>query len=295
MLDHPVWHAYKVLLRRHRNAEATIRLYETVLGDLWAHLAQQGLAWDQVTAELVDEWLKRPCKPGKHGAGLPLQESTAATYGGVGKRFYAEAAARAWLQGGDPLADWRPPSAPAPRPRALPLDAVARLLLVVDPRIRMMLLLGYHQGLRVGEITRLRIEDLALGADPPAIFIRGKGGRNVWMELSPALGPHLRAWLLLRPAAGPLIPNHRDPTRHLNAKYAAELLAAAMRPEVGDSGHALRRTGATQLARQTRDPYLVQAFLRHASVATQASYVGMSPGLLAAALAQLPDPSKETR
>jgi integrase len=173
----------------------------------------------------------------------------------------------------------------------LPVSAVGELLveLASDRRLVMMVILMYQQGLRVGEVCRLSVEDIALGADPPRIRIDGKGGQEDWMPLSAALIPGLRAWLLTRPSSGPLIPNYRFAGEHLSARYGATLLAAAMRPVVGDSGHALRHTGATQLARLTRDPFIVQAFLRHANLGTLSVYVGGAPGL-AAALARLPDP-----
>lgn len=294
--DDDVWQAYETLLRRKRRSPATIDLYRTALRALWAFLGRQGRHWAQVTPELVDAWLERTaCKPGKHGAGLPLSEGTRNTYGRDVQRFYAVASKRGWLEGGSPLEDWTPPPPPPSRPRALPVKAIAELLLINDPRIRIMVLIGYHQALRVGEIVKLRVEDLALHADPPMLLVHGKGGRDVWMPLSPGLVPHLRVFLLIRPSQGPLIPNYRDPGRHLDPKYATALLAAAMRPVVGDSGHALRHTAAQQLRRLTRDPFIVRDALRHSSLEMQASYVGADLELLAGALAKLPDPLQEAR
>lgn len=288
--DDDVWRVYETLLRRKRRSPATIGLYQTALHDLWAFLDRQGLGWSQATPELVDAWLERACKPGKHGAGLPLSEGTRNTYGRDVQRFYAVASKRGWLEGGSPLEDWSPPPPPPTRPRALPVAEIGRLLLLVDPRIRMMVLIGYFQALRVGEIVKLSVTDLALGADPPMLLVHGKGGKKTWMPLSPALVPWLRAFMVTRPSQGPLIPNFRDPGRHLDPKYATALLAAAMRPVVGDSGHALRHTAAQQLRRLTRDPFIVRDALRHSSVDMQSSYVGADLELLAGALAKLPDP-----
>jgi integrase len=273
------WERYVLLLRRRRRSQETIDLYRVVLRELWAFLADQHHDWRQVTPELVDAWLDSQVRAAW----------TRNTYGRVVRRFYACAVSRGWLDGPNPLEDWTPPPAPPPRPRALPLDAIGELLAVVDPRIRMMVLLGYFQALRVGEIVRLSVEDLALGADPPMIRIDGKGGKQVWMPLSPALVGPLRTFLLLRPARGPLIPNHRDPDRHLHPKYAAHLLASVMRPVVGDSGHALRHTAARQLRRQTHDPFLVRDALRHAGLGSLEFYT-QDPETLAAALGLLPDP-----
>lgn len=290
-----VWGAYETLLRRKRRSPTTIGLYRTALHDLWAFGAKRGLRWWQATPELVDTWLERACKPGKHGAGMPLSEGTRNTYGRDVQRFYAVASKRGWLEGGSPLEDWAPPPPPPARPRALPVAEIGRLLLLVDPRIRLMVLIGYHQALRVGEIVKLSVQDLALHADPPMLLVHGKGGKQVWMPLSPALVGPLRSFMLTRPTQGALIPNFRDPARHLDPKYATALLAAAMRPVVGDSGHALRHTAAQQLRRLTKDPFIVRDALRHSSVDMQSSYVGADLELLAGALAKLPNPLQEAR
>ncbi len=278
-----VWDQYVRLLHRRRRSQETIQLYRVALRELWVFLADQHHDWRRVTPELVDAWLDSQ----------PRAEWTRNTYGAVVRRFYACAVSRGWLQGPNPLEDWIPPPAPPPRPRALPLAAIGELLAIVDPRIRMMVLLGYHQALRVGEIVRLSVEDLALGADPPMLRVDGKGGRRVWMPLSPALVGPLRAWLLLRPGAGAaLIPNYRHPDRHLDPKYAAHLLASVMRPVVGDSAHALRHTTAQQLRRLTRDPFLVRDALRHSGLGSLGIYT-QDPESLAAALGLLPDPLRQ--
>jgi integrase len=289
MTESDVWRVYQRLLQRRKRSPATIALYQVVLHDLWGHLDGLGVRWDRLTPEDVDAWLERACKSGKHGAGLALQDGSRNTYGRIAKRCYRLFAERGWLQG-NPLEDWEPPPPPGPRPRALPVEAIGQLLLRVDPRIRMMVLIGYHQALRVGETVKLRVEDIILGADPPMLLVHGKGGRRVWMPLSRALVPPLRAWLVTRPPSGPLIPNYRDPTRHLDPKYATALLAASMRPVVGDSGHALRRTAAQQLRRLTHDPFVVRDALRQSSLGMLDIYVEADKEALGAALARLPNP-----
>ena len=289
-----LWRQYARLLRRRRRSEETIRLYDVVLHDLWSYLERVGVRWDHLTPEDIDAWLRRTCHVGKRDAGLPLQRGTLHTYGAIAKRSYRLFAERGWLRR-NPLEDWEPPPRPAARPRALPVSAIGLLLteLAEDRRLTMIVALMYHQALRIGEVVKLSVEDITLITDPPMIHIDGKGGREDWMPLSPALVPALRAYLLTRPKAGPLIPNHRYPTQHLSARYGARLLAAAMRPVVGDSGHALRHTAAQQLRRLTRDPFIVKDALRHATLDMQASYVGADVELLADALGRLPDPLRK--
>jgi len=287
MTSDEAWQKYERLLRWRQARPDTIHSYHVALHSLWTHLDGQGIRWDRLTPDDVETWLQGRCKPGKRNSGLKKASGTRHTYGARVATFYREATLQGWITGRNPLAGWRPPRRPGRRPRAVPVPAIAQLLVVVDPRVRMMVLLGYHQALRVGEIVRLRVEDVALGADPPMLRVDGKGGREEWMELSAALVGPLRVWLATRPTSGPLIPNWRFPAEHLSARYASHMLAVVTRPVIGDSGHALRHTAATQLARLTHDPFVVQRALRHSSVAEQAAYVDVELG---AALALLPDP-----
>jgi integrase/recombinase XerD len=288
-----VWQAYEQLLRRKRDRETTVENYRKILHRLWADLEHDGLQWWQISPEWLDRRLRRPCQPGKRNSGRPLGEGSQHQYHGVAGRFYRTAASRGWIDV-NPLEDAVPPRRPAKRPRALQIRVIADLLLIVDPRIRMMILLAYHQGLRVGEICRLRVEDLAFGADPPMMQVDGKGGNRVWMPMSPALTGPLREWLVQRPAQGPLIPNFRAPDRHLDPAYASHMLAVTMRPLTGDSAHALRHTCAQQLRRLTKDPFVVRDAMRWSSAEMADTYVRQDEELLADAFAQLPDPLKET-
>ncbi|HEY5988371.1 MAG TPA: site-specific integrase, partial [Streptosporangiaceae bacterium] len=272
--DDDVWRQYKRLLRHRRDSDATIHTYDVALHLLWCNLEQRGIRWDRVTPDDVESWLQAGrCPQGKRNAGLPWSNGTKHVHGARVLTFYTEATEQGWLKGANPLRNWKPPRRPGRRPRALPVSAVGQLLveLADDQRLRIVAMICYFQALRIGEVCRLSVEDVALSADPPMLRVEGKGGQETWMPLSPALVPGLRAFLLTRPASGPLIPNFRFPTEHLSARYGARLLAAAMRPVVGDSGHALRHTAAQQLRRLTRDPFIVRDALRHSSLEMQSS------------------------
>src|SRR6266545_7556436 len=122
------WGHYERLLRWRRRSPETIHLSNVVLHDLWADLERRGVKWGRLTPDDVEAWLGRRCHPGKRDAGLPLSRGTRATYGRKVATFYAAAAAHGWLEGGNPLADWRPPPRPARRPRALPVSAIGQLM-----------------------------------------------------------------------------------------------------------------------------------------------------------------------
>jgi len=291
-----VWSRYRDWHLDQRHSPATVRHYRVVLHDFWATLAPR--PWSEVRRRDLDRWLDRRCRPHQAHAGQPLARNTRAAYSRRVLRFYTWASARRLLPGRNPFEDVAPERWAARRPRALPLDSVAALLhwLADDPRLYLMVCLGYYQMLRVGEIVRLSVEDVRLDTVTPMLRVQGKGGQETWMALNRALVPHLRAYLAGRPPNGPLIENRRRPGAHLSAGYGAELAARALRPLVGDSLHALRHTGATALRDATGwNLLVVQRALRHASAASTQGYLDDAPELLAGFLELLPDPLERQR
>jgi integrase len=88
-------------------------------------------------------------------------------------------------------------------PQTLPLvlarEQVAALLAAVQlPRYRTALTLIYHTGLRVGEAVRIQLRDLRDTHTPqPRLHVRcGKGGKDRFVPLAPAMVAQLRAWWL---------------------------------------------------------------------------------------------------
>jgi integrase/recombinase XerD len=86
-------------------------------------------------------------------------------------------------------------------PQTLPLvlarEQVATLLAAVQqPRYRTALTLIYHTGLRVGEAVRIELRDLRETRTPqPRLHVRcGKGGKDRFVPLAPAMVAQLRAW-----------------------------------------------------------------------------------------------------
>jgi len=297
-----VWGRFREWLQMQQSSPHTIRHYHTILWDFWAELEHSKVtgpdghkmprAWHQPRPRDLDRWLGRQCRPGKRNGGQPLARSSRAAYSRRVLSFYRWASRKRLLPGRNPLEDVVAVRRPARQPRALPLGDVGALLhwWADDPRISMMICLGYYQLLRVGEIVALSVEDFHLRADPPIVRVQGKGGREAWMPVNPALLPYLRAYLAGRPTNGPLIANLRYPGEHLSARYASHLLATAMRPVVGETGHALRHTGARQLRLLTSDIRAIQEALRHASIASTEIYLQDEPVMLAGLLARLPNP-----
>ena len=104
----------------------------------------------------------------------------------------------------------------------------------------------------------------------------------------------LRRHLAGLPTTGPLVANRRFPGEHLTREAVSRLLSVHLRGAgVGDTGHALRHTFATELLKAGRGAnlYAVSKALGHSSTeVTEQVYVSSYLGDLAALAALLPDP-----
>jgi site-specific recombinase XerD len=69
-----------------------------------------------------------------------------------------------------------------------------------DTRDRAMFTLILRCGLRIGEVSGLKMIDLYLAEQPARLIIHGKGSRERTVYLSSAACQTLQAWLALRPA-----------------------------------------------------------------------------------------------
>jgi len=93
------------------------------------------------------------------------------------------------------VANWSMPSIP----RAIPADAVRRLLASINRRTAMgrrdyaILLLLARLGLRAGEVVRLELEDIDWNAG--SITVQGKGGRRSALPLPADVGSAIAAYL----------------------------------------------------------------------------------------------------
>jgi len=85
-------------------------------------------------------------------------------------------------------------------PQVLPLvlsrQEVQRLLAAVrETRFRTSLRLMYHCGLRVGEALAVQVQDIHGRETPPRLHIRnGKGGKDRYVPIAPAMVEELRQW-----------------------------------------------------------------------------------------------------
>jgi integrase/recombinase XerD len=136
----------------------------------------------------------------------------------------------------------------------------------------------YATGLRVSELVSLPLA--AVRGDPRMILVRGKGGRERMVPLTPAARAAVAAWLALRDAdRGPRSP-HLFPARgrrgHMTRErfflLVKELARAAGLDAAAVSPHTLRHAFATHLLAHGADLRVIQTLLGHASIATTEIY-----------------------
>jgi len=180
----------------------------------------------------------------------------------------------------DPTARIDRPRLPRLLPRPISDDNLTAAIGAADHRLRAMLLLASHMGLRCCEISRLHANDVIDTADAPMILVHGKGAKDRMIPLHPlvltALGPlpH-RGFLFRRPSSlEPLSPAEVSilVRRHLHDQG------------IDATGHQLRHWFATRVYRATRDLRLTQELLGHASPTTTACYTAWATGDAAAAV-----------
>jgi integrase len=143
------------------------------------------------------------------------------------------------------------------RERHLPVvlsvdELVALLENVPSFRDRVMLTVVYSAGLRLGEICRLRVEDIDSGRMLIAIR-QGKGKKDRYVPLSPIALDLLRQWWRASKPAGFLFPNTKDPSRPLcHCTVQRAVRVAAKRAGLGKkvSTRTLRHSFATHLIEQ---------------------------------------------
>jgi site-specific recombinase XerD len=186
-------------------------------------------------------------------------------------------------------------------PQTLPLvltrEQVAALLGALrEPRYRTALTLIYHTGLRVGEAVRVQLRDLRETRTPhPRLHVRcGKGGKDRFVPLAPAMVAQLRAWWQTHRHPQWLFPGPTNGWRERAqpadaAQRAATHLSVSavqntFRLARAQSGlpveatvHTLRHCYATHLLEEGVSLRLISQYLGHASLETTVIYTHLTP------------------
>src|SRR5215207_4051342 len=149
-------------------------------------------------------------------------------------------------------------------------------------RNRAALTTAYGAGLRVREVSRLKLADIDSGRKVIRIE-QGKGGKDRYVMLSAQLLQILRAyWRLARPA------RWLFPGRELDHPVGVATLQEACRVATRAAGlskpvtvHTLRHSFATHLLEAGTDIRIIQVVLGHARLATTARYAQVATRMLA--------------
>jgi site-specific recombinase XerD len=186
-------------------------------------------------------------------------------------------------------------------PQTLPLvltrEQVATLLKAVQlPRYRTALGLIYHTGLRVGEAVRIELRDLReTHTEHPRLHVRcGKGGKDRFVPLSPAMMTELRVWWKTHRHPTFLFPGPTtgwrergqpaDAAARADTHLSVSAVQTTFRLARAASGlpaeatvHTLRHCYATHLLEEGVSLRLISQYLGHASLDTTVIYTHLTP------------------
>ena len=186
-------------------------------------------------------------------------------------------------------------------PQSLPLvlsrEQVAALLrAVMLPRYRAVLGLIYHTGLRVGEAVRIERRDFRdTATEHPRLHVRcGKGGKDRFVPLSPAMVEVLRTWWKTHRHPAFLFPGPtagwreraqpadaaQSATTHLSVSAVQNtfrLARATAGLPVAATVHTLRHCYATHLLEEGVSLRLISQYLGHVSLETTVIYTHLTP------------------
>jgi integrase/recombinase XerD len=185
------------------------------------------------------------------------------------------------LRGDDPSAGIDAPRRARRLPKLVAEDEMGALLAAardvpgVDGlRLTAMLELLYGGGLRISELVTLPFPPTADRQD--FLLVRGKGGKERLVPLSPPAVAALAAWVVVRPKGGRFLFPSRGKEGHLTRRRVGQQLKElAVRAGVDPkrlSPHVLRHAFATHLLAHGADLRAVQRMLGHADIATTQIY-----------------------
>ena len=178
--------------------------------------------------------------------------------------------------------------APRKIPLILGLDEVTRLLQSAgSPKYQAALGVAYGAGLRASEVVHLTVNDI----DSERMVIRveqGKGQRDRYAMLSPALLELLRAWWRHARAQRQVLPGGwlfpgQNPVEPLSTRQLSRAFQWARKSAKIDKAvtlHSLRHAFATHLLEHHEDIRVIQVLLGHKKLENTARYSQVAAKLL---------------
>ena len=224
-----------------------------------------GIAHSDVTQETILRW--------QDYITPRVATSSAVTYVSNIRAFYAWAYEYEHLPT-NPAARIRRPRLDAAKPRPVPPLHFRAALRGATGDLRAMFILCGYLGLRVGEIARMRREDVLREPIGTFLLIHGKGGKQRVIPLPDPIERMLAPWLVGR--AGPVFLGSTG--RQLRPGEVTYTVSTHFQGlGMPWTAHNLRHRTATRLLQLTKDVRLVQQILGHTSLSTTAGYLDVTP------------------
>jgi integrase/recombinase XerD len=268
-------------------AENTLLAYGRDLRDACDWLAARGIGFDTATRADLEAYLIALDAEG-------LARSTRARRLSSIKQIY-RFAYEDGLRTDNPALQIKGPGRDKALPKTLTMEEVDRLLAAAETHGRSagdrlrntcLMQLLYATGMRVSELVGLPVS--AARGDPQVLLIRGKGGKERMVPLSPPARAALAAWLVHRDEAEDLarIEKGTAPSRflfpsHGKAGHLTRVRFFTLIKELAVAGgvspetvtpHTLRHAFATHLLQNGADLRSIQTLLGHADIATTEIY-----------------------
>ena len=276
----PRLEAFLEMLAAERGAaRLTVAAYQNDLIDLAGFLAARGRVLEDADAAALRDYLAA-------AATRRLAPRTRARRISAIRQFFRFLLSDG-LRSDDPSAGLDTPRLGRPLPKLLSEAEVARLIAAAEAwpaeegvRLRCLLELLYATGMRISELVTLPLA--VAQRDPRFLLVRGKGGKERMVPLSPPSRQALLAYLAIRGAFLPegaasrfLFPSRGRQgylTRQRCGQLLKELALAADLDPARLSPHVLRHAFATHLLDHGADLRSVQQMLGHADIATTQIY-----------------------
>ncbi|HSG42933.1 MAG TPA: tyrosine-type recombinase/integrase [Anaerolineales bacterium] len=159
-------------------------------------------------------------------------------------------------------------------PRPVNEKDLRRFFNVIDDiRDRAMCTLMLRCGLRIGEVSALKMSDLFLGDSPSRMIIRGKGARERTVYLSPQAEHDLNNWLAIRPN----IPCEQVFVSYQQKKISTTSISKRIKhlrelSGVSLTAHRLRHTFADNLLSAGMSITSIQKLMGHRFIETTQNY-----------------------
>lgn len=256
-------------VRRGEIAITTGERYTRSLNRFIDYLGGPDIPLDAVTIDDYEDWVAslvstygRRYRPGS------LNTVTAPV-----RTFFAQAAARGLIPV-DPTIESSKAKVPQAPPKRLTRDAVRRLIDSAPPMERAQIVILVNLGLRLAELTAMRVEHWNRDAD--LLIVAGKGSKTRVLPLVGEALAEMTGWVdfVLRRPDGPMWPHPRTGEPLGRNWIGRSITTVGERCGVDLTPHRLRHTCASDMVEDGIDLAVVQQMLGHASLTSTSRPTG---------------------